>query len=176
MKKILIVLMLAALIDGGLFGQGNKAPPPVPSQEEPEVLNQGPIHEGFAQPLEIVPQEGIIAPNQPPADIVENPAAERPSGSEYVWIPGYWGWDTERQDYVWVSGCWRSSDGYVVVPWLLETSRARMAVGGGVLDSFVTSQQHSISSTTAGSSQYRPAAGLERYEPGLGAAVLLLGQ
>jgi hypothetical protein len=100
------LIMIVALAGSQLYGQTNETPP-VPSQEEPEVLNQGPIHEGFAHPVDLVPQAGIISPSEPPADIVENPAAERPKGSEYVWIPGYWAWDTERTDYVWVSGCWR---------------------------------------------------------------------
>ncbi|MBI2479279.1 MAG: YXWGXW repeat-containing protein, partial [Planctomycetia bacterium] len=24
-----------------------------------------------------------------------------------VWIPGYWGWDQERDDFLWISGVWR---------------------------------------------------------------------
>ena len=99
--------MILALTGCRLYGQTKETPPPVPSQEEPEVLNQGPIHEGFAQPIDLAPQAGIISPSEPPTDIIENPAAKRPKSSEYVWIPGYWAWDTERTDYVWVSGCWR---------------------------------------------------------------------
>ncbi|MEN6427823.1 MAG: YXWGXW repeat-containing protein [Phycisphaerales bacterium] len=108
MKTALQALVILVLAGGPLsYGQMNDTPPAVPSQEEPEVLNQGPIHEGFARPLDLAPQAGIVSPEEPPADIVENPAAERPRGSQYVWIPGYWAWDTERTDYVWVSGCWR---------------------------------------------------------------------
>jgi len=108
MKTALRALAILVLAGGSLsYSQTNDAPPAIPSQEEPEVLNQGPIHEGYAQPLDLAPQAGIVSPAEPPANIVENPAAERPQGSQYVWIPGYWAWDTERTDYVWVSGCWR---------------------------------------------------------------------
>ncbi len=109
MKMAVQVLTMAMVLAGSqlLYGQVNETPPPVPSQEDPEVLNHGPIHEGFAQPLDLAPQAGILSPDEPPADIVENPAAERPKSLQYVWIPGYWAWDTERTDYVWVSGCWR---------------------------------------------------------------------
>jgi hypothetical protein len=109
MKTAIHTLIMVLVLAGSrsLCGQTDETPPPVPSQEEPQVLNEGPIHEGFAQPLDLAPQAGIISPNEPPADIVEDPAAERPKGSQYVWIPGYWAWDTERMDYVWVSGCWR---------------------------------------------------------------------
>ena len=107
MKTMIQVLMMVVLAGSPLYGQSDEAPPPIPAQEDPEVLNQGPIHEGFAQPLDLAPQAGIISPDEPPASITENPAAERPKSSSYVWIPGYWAWDTERTDYVWVSGCWR---------------------------------------------------------------------
>lgn len=108
MRMAVRAFVMLLLVGGSWsYGQTNGTPPVIPSQEEPEVLNQGPIHEGFARPLDLAPQAGIVSPQEPPADIVENPAAERPRGSQYVWIPGYWAWDTERTDYVWVSGCWR---------------------------------------------------------------------
>jgi hypothetical protein len=104
--KILLIIALASCNSTNAI-ENPGTPPPVPSQEEPEVLNQGPMHESFAQPVELNPQAGIIAEDEPPALIVENPSAERPKGSNYVWIPGYWAWDTDRNDYVWISGCWR---------------------------------------------------------------------
>jgi hypothetical protein len=107
MKTAIQALMILALASSPLYGQPSESPPPTPPQEEPQVLNEGPIHEAFAQPVELSPQAGIIAPNEPPAAIAEKPASERPKGSQYVWIPGYWAWDTTRKDYVWVSGCWR---------------------------------------------------------------------
>ncbi len=107
MKTAMQALMILALASSPLYGQANESPPPIPAEEEPEVLNEGPIHEAFAQPVALSPQAGIIAPDEPPAAIAEKPASERPKGSQYVWIPGYWAWDTTRKDYVWVSGCWR---------------------------------------------------------------------
>jgi WXXGXW repeat (2 copies) len=107
MKTAIQILMVLVLASCQAYGGSNESPPPIPSQEQPEVLNQGPIHEAFAQPVDLSPQAGIVAPNEPPADIKENPALEKPKGSDYVWIPGYWAWDAERKDYVWVSGCWR---------------------------------------------------------------------
>jgi hypothetical protein len=101
------LIMIVAVAGCQAYGQATETTPPVPEQESPEVLNQGPIHEGYAQPLDLAPQAGILSPAEPPAEIVENPAAERPKGSEFVWIPGYWAWDTDRTDHVWVSGCWR---------------------------------------------------------------------
>ena len=43
------------------------------------------------------------------ADIEEIPPAERPQGDQYVWVPGYWSWDGDRNNYIWVSGCWRAA-------------------------------------------------------------------
>ena len=107
MKTAIQALIILALASSPLFGQASESPPPIPPQEEPQVLNEGPIHEAFAQPVPSNPQAGIVAPNEPPAAIAEKPAAEKPKGAQYVWIPGYWAWDTTRKDYVWVSGCWR---------------------------------------------------------------------
>jgi hypothetical protein len=33
---------------------------------------------------------------------------QKPEGNHVLWIPGYWGWDTDRSDFIWVSGCWRA--------------------------------------------------------------------
>ncbi len=107
MKTIIQVLIILTVSGCQSYGAQNEPAPPIPSQEEPEVLNEGPIHEAFAQPVDLNPQAGIMAPNEPPADIVENPASEKPQSSAYVWIPGYWAWDSQEKDYIWVSGCWR---------------------------------------------------------------------
>ena len=107
MKTVIQVLMILILSSCQVYGVSSESPPAIPSQEQPEVLNEGPIHEAFAQPVDLDPQAGIIAPNEPPADIKEDPALDKPKGSDSVWIPGYWAWEAERKDYVWVSGCWR---------------------------------------------------------------------
>src|SRR5438477_7026800 len=85
------------------------APPPVPSQEQPEVLTSGPVHEAFAEPINGQDVDDFVAPTEPPADIEEMPPSERPEGEHYVWVPGYWSWDTDRTNYVWVTGCWREA-------------------------------------------------------------------
>ncbi len=100
-------ILIVSLAGSQLYGQLNDSVPPIPGQEEPEILNQGPIHEAFAQPVELVTESGIVSPQEPPDDIIEDPAEEKPESSRYVWIPGYWAWDSERSDYVWISGCWR---------------------------------------------------------------------
>lgn len=82
------------------------APPP-PAQEQPEVMTRGPVHEAFAEPVNVEVEAGIVAPAAPPPAVRELPPAERPQGANYVWVPGYWAWDSERNDYIWVSACWR---------------------------------------------------------------------
>lgn len=84
-------------------------PPAVPAQEQPEVLTRGPVHEAFAEPVSIQTQTGLIVPVQPPAPVDEVPPTERPQGSQFVWIPGYWSWDADRLGYIWVSACWRAA-------------------------------------------------------------------
>ena len=106
-KFIRTLILIMSLAGIQLDAQTDNAAPPIPSQEVPEILNQGPIHEAFAQPVDLVTESGIISPQEPPTDIIENPADEKPESSDYLWIPGYWAWDAERSDYLWVSGCWR---------------------------------------------------------------------
>ena len=88
-----------------------EAPPP-PSPEAAatgvEVLTRGPVHEAYAEPVVSNPTPGFIVPRQPPAPIAERPPAVAPTGQPVVWIPGYWGWDDDRQDFIWISGIWRS--------------------------------------------------------------------
>jgi hypothetical protein len=48
-----------------------------------------------------------VAPKAPPAAIEETPPKQRLQGANVAWVPGYWGWDDERNDFLWVSGIWR---------------------------------------------------------------------
>ena len=82
-------------------------PPAVPAQEQPEVLNRGPVHEAFAEPVNLQYGTGMVAPERPPPNIEETPPDEKPKGQQFVWIPGYWSWDADRSGYIWVSACWR---------------------------------------------------------------------
>ena len=89
---------------GAAFAQG---PPQTPAQEQIEVLTRGPVHEAFAEPVMVEVQPGLIVSNQPPPDIEEVPPAHRPRGDQFIWVPGYWSWDADRNDFIWVSACWR---------------------------------------------------------------------
>jgi hypothetical protein len=73
-----------------------------------EVLASGPIHEAYAQPTNDQPQPGLIEPREPPAPIDELPPDQKPDGNNVQWIPGYWQWDTDRNDFIWISGFWRN--------------------------------------------------------------------
>jgi hypothetical protein len=79
---------------------------PVP-EDSIEVQTSGPIHEAFATPLTTELSEGIVVGQQPPEPIEELPPEQRPEGSNVVWIPGYFGWDEQRNDFLWISGFWR---------------------------------------------------------------------
>ena len=71
------------------------------------MLTRGPVHEAFAETVTFDPEPGIVVPKAPPAAIEEVPPEQRPEGANVAWIPGYWGWDDERNDFLWVSGIWR---------------------------------------------------------------------
>jgi hypothetical protein len=108
MKTLMIIVMAMVMVTGGLFSQAAAQAPPIPSEEQPEVLTRGPVNEAFAQPVNLEGQPGLVAPTAPPANIEEVPPAERPSGEQFAWVPGYWAWDSDRNGYIWVSGCWRA--------------------------------------------------------------------
>ena len=81
---------------------------PVDAENGVQVLTRGPVHEAFAETVTFDPEPGIVTPKAPPADIEEVPPEQRPEGDNVAWIPGYWGWDDERNDFLWVSGVWRA--------------------------------------------------------------------
>jgi len=86
--------------------------PPMPSEEQPagvETLTRGPVHEAFAEPITLQAEDGLIAPNEPPPNVAEYPPVDRPQGDRYLWVPGYWSWDGDRNDFIWVSACWRAA-------------------------------------------------------------------
>jgi hypothetical protein len=102
MKKNIIFILILQI--SSIYAQ--QTPPPRPAQEQPQVLTSGPVHEGYAEPVNLQIQEGLVVPIQPPANLNEIPPSDRPQGN-YYWVPGYWAWDSDRNDYLWVSGCWR---------------------------------------------------------------------
>jgi len=81
--------------------------PPLPGDQQGEALTRGAIHEAFAEPFDLNAKANNVVPRQPPDPINELPPDVKPEGDNVEWIPGYWGWDDERQDFVWISGLWR---------------------------------------------------------------------
>ena len=80
--------------------------PATTSDEEPQALTRGPLHEAFAE-VYAEPEPGLTVEKEPPEPIDEIPPSHRPDGDDVDWIPGYWGWDEDRQDFLWISGVWR---------------------------------------------------------------------
>lgn len=79
----------------------------VPNAPHPEALEQGPIHEAFAEPLALDGQAPEIVPHEPPEPIEELPPEVRPEGRNVQWISGYFQWQEDLQDFAWVSGFYR---------------------------------------------------------------------
>lgn len=79
-----------------------------PPPQAIEVLTRGPLHEAFAQPVVLDEGTALVIDRQPPQPIDEVVPDEMPEGSNVAWIPGYWNWDSDRNDFIWVSGCWRA--------------------------------------------------------------------
>jgi hypothetical protein len=107
-KTAMMIVMAMVIAAATVYGDETGQAPPVPSQEQPEVLTQGPVNEAFAQPVNLEDQQGLTAPTAPPADIDEVPPEQKPAGEQFAWVPGYWAWDSDRSGYIWVSGCWRA--------------------------------------------------------------------
>jgi hypothetical protein len=80
---------------------------PAVEGEDVIVETRGPVHEAFAEPVEVNPEPTFAVVQAPPQAIEETPPAQRPAGIGVVWIPGYWSWDDDRGAHVWVSGTWR---------------------------------------------------------------------
>jgi hypothetical protein len=108
MKTAIMIVITLILGSSPLYSATDEQPPPIPAQEQPEVLTSGPVHEAFAEPVNLQIQDGLVAPKPPPANIAEIAPAQRPVGEQFVLVPGYWAWDTDRDDYIWISACWRA--------------------------------------------------------------------
>lgn len=109
MKTEIMIVIMLVLWSYPLYNAAAEQPPPIPSQEQPEVLTRGPVHEAFAEPVNLHVQAGLVAPKPPPANITEIAPVQRPTGDQFVLVPGYWSWDADRNDYIWVSECWRTA-------------------------------------------------------------------
>ncbi|WP_254513762.1 hypothetical protein [Anatilimnocola floriformis] len=120
MKRFLFsaaAIGLSSWLSNSLLAQEELPREPVPAAaadkaprlgDEAEPLTRGPVHEAFAQAVTPAAENGLTIKKEPPAAIDEIPPAQRPSGDDVAWIPGYWGWDDDRQDFIWISGIWRA--------------------------------------------------------------------
>src|SRR5262245_19984140 len=105
--------LYASLLVGGLCALGTAAPvyaeddEQPPAQEGVEVQARGPVHEAFATTAVANPQAMPVIDKQPPANIEEMPADQKPEGDNVQWISGYWAFDEERKDFLWISGLYR---------------------------------------------------------------------
>ena len=88
-------------------GQPQNALPAPNAQDGMKVLDQGPIHEAFAEAVVLDANQGITVKREPPAPINELVPEVRPEGQNIEWIPGYWMWSDQQNDFIWVSGVWR---------------------------------------------------------------------
>ncbi|MEX0977520.1 MAG: hypothetical protein WDZ48_01630 [Pirellulales bacterium] len=104
----IVAALLALSAAPGLNNVIALQPGPAGPEQGMEVLTRGPVHEAFAETVTFNPQPGIVVPKAPPAAIEELPPEQRPEGDNVAWIPGYWGWDDERNNFLWVSGIWRA--------------------------------------------------------------------
>jgi hypothetical protein len=92
-----------------LFSIEMRAQDPPDTPTNYEVITRGPVHEAFAQPTDVNPESGPVAPKAPPEPVEEIPPDQKPDGDDVEWIPGYWAWDAEAEDFLWVSGFWRDT-------------------------------------------------------------------
>jgi hypothetical protein len=88
-------------------GQPQNALPAPNGQDGMKVLDQGPIHEAFAEAVVLEANQGITVKREPPEPINELVPEARPEGQNIEWIPGYWMWSDQQNDFIWVSGVWR---------------------------------------------------------------------
>ena len=79
------------------------------NNEQVEVLTRGPVHEAFAESVQLDPKSDLVVKKQPPQPIEEVPPDVKPAGDNIAWIPGYWSWDDTRNDFLWVSGVYRAT-------------------------------------------------------------------
>lgn len=77
------------------------------AQNGMQVLDQGPIHEAFAEAVILDARQGVVVNREPPEPINEVPPEVRADGDNVEWIPGYWMWSDEQNDFIWISGVWR---------------------------------------------------------------------
>jgi len=104
MKTYGVVLCAATLLAGCTVRE-------VRVEEQPPLYREDVVAVPAPPPPQ--PEQIVVVPTAPPTPVVAirqappQPYAERipPSpGRDYVWVPGYWVVDRERNRWVWVSG------------------------------------------------------------------------
>jgi hypothetical protein len=92
------------------IGDDSPAEPESPQPENQpatESMTRGPLHVALAEVHVEDPLPGLMVDKQPPEPMEETRPPHGPEGEDLEWIPGYWGWDEDREDFVWISGLWR---------------------------------------------------------------------
>lgn len=110
-RYVELCMVTALIVCGsglGLDKASAAQPGPTGVEEGVQVLTRGPVHEAFTETVTFNPEAGVVVPKAPPEIIEEVPPDQRPEGDNVTWIPGYWGWDDERNSFLWVSGIWRA--------------------------------------------------------------------
>ncbi|MHB1423400.1 MAG: hypothetical protein ACYC3I_09455 [Gemmataceae bacterium] len=102
--RLMWLLPVLSIAGCGFFSQSPDAAPE-PS-EEPQTRAPGLRHEVFASPRGIHSCHPLSVLYPPPAPLSQLPPEAKPPGDDVVWAPGYWMWDTSRDDWVWVNGVW----------------------------------------------------------------------
>ena len=71
MKRAIFILLVIFILAGSKYGETADGPPPVPMEEQPEVLTRGPVNEAFAQPVNLENPSYFTAPKEPPDNMIE---------------------------------------------------------------------------------------------------------
>jgi hypothetical protein len=105
LRYLTLLSSLSALAVGGALLVPSRACAEETGYEE---LTRGPVHEAFAGSVSFDPEPGLLVGTAPPEDIEEIPPDQELEGDNVAWIPGYWGWEEDRNDFIWISGIWRN--------------------------------------------------------------------
>jgi hypothetical protein len=105
LRYLTLLSSLSALAAGGALLAPSRACAEETGYEE---LTRGPVHEAFAGSVSFDPEPGLLVGTAPPEDIEEIPPDQELEGDNVAWIPGYWGWEEDRNDFIWISGIWRN--------------------------------------------------------------------
>ena len=89
------------------LGPDEVKPGPLEEPIDVEPLARGPMHESFAEQVNLDIKSFPVIAKQPPEPINEIPPEAKPDDDEVIWISGYWAWEDEREEFLWVSGLWR---------------------------------------------------------------------